>query len=212
MVCCIVAAIMVVVIHRLMPWRSRIDDGGFAPMATRGVPGATVGPAVASAPPVTWLDQRIAVVSWTLRFAALAIALYLIGGAALLMTGVASDTGPTVVWLIRSTLLVVAAAMLLRRASRLRRHGCDPLTIPQIVGCAGLGAGATSLVLVVLDVDLAGLYAISAPLVNGALHVVPALAVVVGLLLRFVRALPVRRHRDSVNRAVHRPAPNLGLP
>ncbi|WP_267617253.1 hypothetical protein [Gordonia bronchialis] len=96
MACCIVAALLISLYHRLAPRRARRADldVGFAPAASRPAPGHGTGDHRTVR--VTHdLGTRAAVAGWTLRFVAVGIAVYLPLSALLLAARVAEGDAST---------------------------------------------------------------------------------------------------------------------
>ncbi|AZG46548.1 hypothetical protein [Gordonia insulae] len=181
MVCCVVAAFVLLIAQRVMPWRSRCDDGGFAPVATRtGSPGSDVEAPSTTAVPE--LDQRSAALSWTARSVAASTAVYLVAAAALLASGLGADTGTVTAWVVRSLALVATIVVLLHLSTRIRRRGYDPSTRAQIVGYGAMGAGIAGLGLMVIDMHLLHLYHVHGTVAHLVMQGLPVLAVFGGML------------------------------
>lgn len=182
MVCCVVTAILLAVLHRLMPWRRVSDDGGFAPVASRSAADTDGAPTTAT-PPERWLERRTAAGAWMLRFGGLTAAIYLAGSAVLVISGSAHDTAPTWLWVLRSIVVAALTLVALGYASRLHRRAPDPSTRTQIIGFAALASGAVAMVLMEVDMHLLGLYRIPDAGLHGALHATAVAATLVGTVL-----------------------------
>lgn len=182
MVCCVVTAILLAVLHRLMPWRRTSDDGGFAPVAARMATDTNDGPATHSLPE-RWLGPRAAAGAWMLRFAGLTAALYLAGSAVLVVSGTAHDVAPTWIWVLRSVVLAAVALVALGYASRLHRRAPDPSSRTQIIGFAALASGAVAMFLMEVDMHVLGLYHVHDAGLHTTLHASAVAAIVVGAAL-----------------------------
>ncbi len=182
MVCCLFAALMVVVVHRLLPWRSPPTDAGFAPVAFRSVLDEGAGSAGLGSPGI-WLDRRTAVVAWTLRFVGIGAALYLAGSALVLWLGHLHSAAPTWVWIVRSAATAVVALVALTAAARRHRSGADPSSQVQIVAAAAFGSGLVFLLLMELDMHVLQLYHVHDSQLHTALHGSALTAMAIGALL-----------------------------
>jgi hypothetical protein len=178
----VVTAILLTLLHRLMPWRRPSEDAGFAPVARRSAPDVDGAPTT-DATPQRWLDRRTASGAWMLRFAGLTAALYLAGSAVLVITGSAHAMAPTWMWVLRSVVVAAVALVALRYASRWHRRAPDPSSRTQIIGFATLAAGAVAMVLMGVDMHVLGLYHIQDAGLHTSLHATAVLAMLVGAAL-----------------------------
>lgn len=198
MACCIVAALLISLYHRLAPRRARRADldVGFAPAASRPAPGHGTGDHRTVR--VTHdLGTRAAVAGWTLRFVAVGIAVYLPLSALLLAARVAEGDASTLSWLLRTAAALVMAGLAIRIASRIFRRGDDALTRSQIAGCAAVGISVAALELMALDMHVASLYHLHNATIHLVLHALPIAAAFVGLLLAFPSRLATNSPRQE---------------
>lgn len=186
MVCCVITAILLAVLHRLMPWQRASDDGGFAPVAVRSA--MELGAAPSAGPqPERWLSQRDAMAAWTLRFAGLTAALYLVGTVVLVVSGSAEDVAPAWMWVLRSIVVATVAVVTLSKASRLHRRAPDPSSRTEVLGFVALASGATAMLLLEVDMHLIGLYHIRDEGLHTAVHATAAVAMLAGVVLTVAR-------------------------
>jgi hypothetical protein len=153
----------------------------FAPVARRAAPGQTLPEALAvSVEPGPAVRPRNSPV---LLYCALGIAVCLAGYPLLAHTGVLTDTGSTLAWLMRSGLYLVAltAAVVLSRSGAIWRA-------PRGAGTLLIVAGAVIFELGMLDMHIFGLFTVdsSSMLELMVFHNAgPALAMVGGLVLLY---------------------------
>lgn len=195
MVCCIVATLVLAVVHRLLPWRRTSTDAGFAPAVRRPATGMKVvgAPFDRTHRELPVLPRRRAIAAWTLRLGAIAAGLYLATSAVLVVLGVAHDVADSSSWLIRSVgvLLIAASAAGLGRV--LSARGVDPLTRTQTAGCGSLAAGVVFLELMVVDMHVLGLYHLPDSFAHHMFQASCLLAAGIGVVLLGDRPHPVPR-------------------
>ncbi|MCH5641127.1 MULTISPECIES: hypothetical protein [unclassified Gordonia (in: high G+C Gram-positive bacteria)] len=212
MACCIVAALLIAVYHRLAPWRARraLSDDGFAPTANRPAPGEASAAFLPPRHPDRTLDTRTGVAAWTLRFVAVGLGVYLAMSALLVTCGIATGDAAQTIWLVRTAGALLLAAVAIRVASRLMRRGDDPCTRSQIVGCACVGIAIASLELMALDMHVASLYHVHNVTLHTVMHVLPLAAAFVGLLLAFPSSVrPSSRLEDDDRITAERPVSSV---
>lgn len=189
MACCIVAALVLAILHGLTPWRRRTPDtAGFAPQATRPEPGTTPVPADVPRSPAL-LGRRAAALAWVFRFVAVGAVAYLAIVAVLVRIGAAHSMASGSLWATRTLVIVIVAGLATALSANIFRRGGDPLTRREIAGYAGIGFALTTIEAMALDMYLLSIYHVMNPLVHNGIHFAAFAVLLLGLAL----ALPVAR-------------------
>lgn len=197
MACCVVAALVLAVLHGLTPWRRRKPDvAGFAPPARRSGPGEPerLVPAADLPLPARPLSRRAAALGWVARFVAVGAVVYIAAAAVLVRSGQAHSVASGSQWLARTLALVVAAGIAMALSANIFRRGIDRSSGREIVGYAAIGFALTVIEGLALDMHLLSLF----HLMNAGLHDGIHIAAFVALILGFAIALPVSRQPSKV--------------
>jgi hypothetical protein len=190
MACCVIAALVLAILHRLTPWRRRTPDiAGFAPQASRPAPGQVVAKVDVPQPPVI-LNRRVAALAWVVRFVAVGAAVYLSATALLVRFGVVHSHAPVSLWLARTLVIVAAAAIAMLLSANIFRRGTDLSTGREIIGYAAIGFALMAIEGMAFDMHLLSIYHVMDP----GLHHGIQLATYAILLLGIATVLPVFRH------------------
>lgn len=189
MACCIVAALVLAILHGLTPWRRRTPDvAGFAPQAVRPGPGEL--PLPADLPhPAAVLGRRATALAWVFRFVAVGAVVYLIGTTVLVRVGAAHSMASGSTWATRTLVVVVAAGLATALSAIIFRRGTDPSTKREITGYAAIGLALMTLEAMAFDMHVLSTYHLMNPALHDGIHLI-AFAV---LLLGIAVALPTPR-------------------
>ncbi|MFW0796924.1 hypothetical protein AAFP30_24175 [Gordonia sp. CPCC 205515] len=158
-----------------MPWRVRSDDGGFAPTAYRpSYSGSgTPEPAVVSPAQHRWWAD-------VLRVGGFALGGYLIGVAALLLSGAATDTASVAAWGVRSAVLTVIALAALSVSAR---RSPTAVGRRELVAVSLMVGGAVVFTGMEIDMHLLHLYHVHSEPLHMAVHGGIVSAIVAGAAL-----------------------------
>jgi hypothetical protein len=190
MACCLIAATILAMLHRLTPWRRRQTDiAEFAPVALRTAPGVKPAAATLSElpPRPAPLDIRLGLVAWTLRFCSLGACIYLVLVALLVRTGIVHSSAPTATWVLRTGCVILLAGAATIAAARLLGRGQDRSTRRQIAGCAAVGFGLVLFESMLVDMHILSLFTTGGLAFHSAfhtgVHAVSVVLLVTGVLL-----------------------------
>jgi hypothetical protein len=193
MACCVVAALMVGVLYRLLPFlRPHYVEAPFAPVASRVAPTASAGegpqPATQPREPVS-VDLPVTVV--LLRAAAVGALGYLVASGVLLALGVAVLAASPVLLAVHAVIVMLAATALVLVAHRRAPARAVPQRGALGVGLALIGTGIAWLELLEADMHLLGLFEIPDVAAHDLAHFVGLAAVGTGAAaLVWVRGRP----------------------
>ena len=192
MACCIVAAVLLMMLHRLTPWRRRPEDiATFAPVARRDAPGTVPVLYENPVPAPVPLRRRTALIAWVLWFCSVGACIYLAGVALLLWSGMVHSSAPTTAWVIRTCFVVVVAAIAAMLAKHLLRQGEDQSSRRDILGCATVGIALVAIERTTFEMDLLGLYRAANAVVSYGMHVAAIALLALGVLLALRGQRPV---------------------
>lgn len=184
MACCVIASIILLVVHRATPRRRRASDvANFAPLAYRPAPGQMCPSEAAPPQPQTPLRTPVAMGAWALRFVSMGACCYLAMVAVMLRLGAVCSTVSTQAWVVRTVFVVSVAVIAGVLASQIFGSGQDRLSRREVVGSAALGISVVFLERTVVDMDLLSLYRAAAPMVGYLIHAAAVAALFVGVVL-----------------------------
>lgn len=189
MACCVVAALVLAVLHGLTPWRRRAPDiAGFAPTASRPGPGEPEAhrAAIAQTRQPAPLSRRLAALGWVTRFVAVGAVFYVATVALLVRYGIAHTHASQTHWLVRTLAIVGAAAAAMALSTIIFRRGSDRSSGRQIVGFAAIGLALMAIEGMAFDMHLMSMF----HLMNSGWHDIIHFAAFGALVLGFAIALP----------------------
>ncbi|BDB40193.1 MULTISPECIES: hypothetical protein [Mycobacterium] len=195
MACCVIAALLLAIAHRLTPWRRRKPDvAGFAPPATRPAPGeGLVSCGMPQHQPSVALTRHLAASAWICRFVAVGAGVYFAAVALALRSGLAHSTASVSIWAARTLGMVAVAGIAMALSTNIFRRGADRSTGREISGYAAIGLGLMLIEGTSFDMHLLSTYYVMSSSLHNAIHLAGY-----GLLLPGIAvALPSPQQRSE---------------